>query len=168
MLTLGVTLLFCMVTVQCFNIYSYDTRFLSSLCELNSGHLQGIKCTINNPEMWGTQSDACVPANKGGQKRASDPIEQESQRVVSSCVGAGNPSQVLWRDSQCSQELSHLSSPRLRFWWVTEPAGQREGQVTCAGTKGGAGLGSWVLSPGSFLLGYQLGEHMKALCLRIS
>lgn len=56
---IGVSLLFFfVVTVQCFNVYYCDLRFLNSVCELNSGHLQGPKCAVNNPEMWQTQYDS--------------------------------------------------------------------------------------------------------------
>lgn len=37
-----------------------------------------------------------------GQKRVSDPLELELDRVVSRCVGAANQTQVLWRNGQCS------------------------------------------------------------------
>lgn len=36
------------------------------------------------------------------QKRVSDPLELELDRVVSRCVGAANQTQVLWRNGQCS------------------------------------------------------------------
>lgn len=58
MLTLGQLCFFFVVTVQCFNVYYYDMRFLYFVCGLNAGHLQGPKCAVNSPEMWQTQYDS--------------------------------------------------------------------------------------------------------------
>lgn len=44
----------------------------------------------------------CVPGPCGGQKRASDPLEQESQVAMSHYVDAGDPIQVLCKSNQCS------------------------------------------------------------------
>ena len=41
-----------------------------------------------------------VPGALGIQKRASDLLELELQMVVSLYVGAGNSTQVLWKNSQ--------------------------------------------------------------------
>jgi len=43
------------------------------------------------------------------------------QTGVSHHVGAGNRTQVLWKSSQCSQPLSHLSSPSASFLPVDMP-----------------------------------------------
>ena len=45
---------------------------------------------------------SCLPSTVGDQKRMSDPLELALQMVVSSHVGAGNPTQILWKSSQCS------------------------------------------------------------------
>lgn len=65
----------------------------------------------------------------------SDPLKLQFEAGVSCHVGAGSLPQVLWKNSQCSQSLSHLSSPlneispgvkfikaesrnaAARFWW---------------------------------------------------
>jgi hypothetical protein len=44
----------------------------------------------------------CACRDFRGQKRTSVPLELESLTVVSSDVGAGNQSLVLWESSQCS------------------------------------------------------------------
>lgn len=44
----------------------------------------------------------CMPGAGGGQERASDPLDLESQRVPRHPVGAGNPAQGLYKSSQCS------------------------------------------------------------------
>ncbi|ERE70423.1 hippyragranin [Cricetulus griseus] len=44
--------------------------------------------------------------------RMPDPLELESQTVVSCRVGAGNRTRVLWKSSkQCCLLLSHFSTP---------------------------------------------------------
>ena len=50
-----------------------------------------------------------------GQRKAPDPVELESQLGITCHVGAGNWIWVLCQSSQCSQLLSHLSSPSNGF-----------------------------------------------------
>lgn len=45
------------------------------------------------------------------QKRISNPLELELQRVVSHHVCAGNGTWALWKSNSCSYLLSHLSRP---------------------------------------------------------
>lgn len=47
---------------------------------------------------------------QGSQMRVLDPLELELQSLVNLHVSAGNTSLDLWRSSQCSLTLSHLSS----------------------------------------------------------
>jgi hypothetical protein len=51
---------------------------------------------------------ACV---HGSQKRALNPLKLELQTVVSLYLGTRNGTQVLCKNSKCSQTLSHLSTP---------------------------------------------------------
>jgi hypothetical protein len=44
---------------------------------------------------------ACMLGAQRGYKRALDPLEQELQTVLNLHVGAGNPTQVLCKSSQC-------------------------------------------------------------------
>lgn len=58
----------------------------------------------------------------GSQKRSLVPLELELQTVVSSPVGTGNPTWVLWKSSQWSYPLNHISrSYLLAFWKSTFP-----------------------------------------------
>lgn len=43
-----------------------------------------------------------LPGTCGGQRKVLDPLEMESEMVVSFHVGSGNLAQVLWKSSQCS------------------------------------------------------------------
>lgn len=52
-----------------------------------------------------------VPGALRGQKRAVDPLQLKLQRPVSCHVGTRNHSYVLWKSSQCSCQLSHVSGP---------------------------------------------------------
>lgn len=47
----------------------------------------------------------------GGQQRASDSQNLEWQMFVGWTIDAGNWTQVVWKRSQCSLSLNHLSSP---------------------------------------------------------
>lgn len=53
---------------------------------------------------------ACVCRAQGDQKKVLGPLELEFQEVVSFYAGAGNWTQILFKSSQCSEPLSHLSS----------------------------------------------------------
>lgn len=44
----------------------------------------------------------CASGVHGGQKRASDHLDLELQKVVSHDMGAGTRTQVLWKNSQSS------------------------------------------------------------------
>lgn len=44
----------------------------------------------------------CMPGAQEGQKRRSDPLELESQVIVSHDVGARNGTGILWKSSQVS------------------------------------------------------------------
>lgn len=66
--------------------------------------LRSCLCTIYMP-------DAC-----GGQQRASDLLELKSQTVESCHVGAWNQTCVLWKSSQCSRLLCHLSRPTVSLY----------------------------------------------------
>lgn len=48
-------------------------------------------------------------------EESMDPLELELQVVVICQVGAGNPTQVLWKNNQFSEPLSNLSSPYLFY-----------------------------------------------------
>jgi hypothetical protein len=50
-----------------------------------------------------------------GQKRALDPLDLDLQMVVSQHVGAAHTPWVLWKGSQCSESLRHLSSVHFIF-----------------------------------------------------
>ena len=54
-----------------------------------------------------------VPGACSSQKRAADFLDLELEMFVSCHVDAGKSNQVLWKSSQCSSSLSHLSSPVL-------------------------------------------------------
>lgn len=54
----------------------------------------------------------CVPGACEGQKMMSDPKELKLQIVVNNHMSVGNRSRVLWKNRQCLNQLSHLSSPR--------------------------------------------------------
>jgi hypothetical protein len=54
---------------------------------------------------------ACMPDVCGAQERVLDPLKLELQMVISYPVGTGNQTQVLCKSRQCSEPLSHLSSP---------------------------------------------------------
>lgn len=51
-----------------------------------------------------------------GQERASD-LELELKMVVTCGMGAENPSQIPYQSSQCSWQLSHVSSPFIK-WFI--------------------------------------------------
>jgi hypothetical protein len=53
----------------------------------------------------------CVPGPSGGQKKASDPLELDSQTVMSCHVGAGDGTQILCQTIQYTYPLIHLYSP---------------------------------------------------------
>lgn len=55
-------------------------------------------------------STACVPGVLQSKKGVSEPLTLELEVPVSCHVGAGNETQVLWKNSHCSETLSHLSS----------------------------------------------------------
>lgn len=47
-----------------------------------------------------------------GKKRVLASLELELKTIVGCHVGAGGQTQVLWKSSQCSEQLSHHSSPQ--------------------------------------------------------
>ena len=61
-----------------------------------------------------------------GQKRLLESLELELQVAVSHYVGAGNGTRVLWKSSECSSLLRHLSSPSFFIpcerisWFIQE------------------------------------------------
>ena len=51
-----------------------------------------------------------------GQKRALDPLDLDLQMVVSQHVGAAHTPWVLWKGSQSSVSLNHLSGFHFIFY----------------------------------------------------
>lgn len=66
--------------------------------------------------LYGCLSTMCLPSVQGNQNSLSDPLKLEWQTVVTHHMGSGNQTWVLWKNSQWSELLSHLSSLSLLFW----------------------------------------------------
>jgi hypothetical protein len=74
-----------------------------------------------------------VPGAHGSQKRASGALELKLQRIVSFYMDA--ETQVLWKGSQCSSPLSHLSST-LHHYLIKAQATNLGSVVACSPTIG--------------------------------
>lgn len=67
---------------------------------------------------------ACMPVHwvylvpNEVQKREKDSLELESRMVMRCHMGAGNQTQVLGKNSQCSELLSHLSNLFSSFFKI--------------------------------------------------
>lgn len=70
-----------------------------------------------------------MPGAYRGQKKLSDLQEQLLQLVVSHQVCAGN--QDFWKNSQCSQPLSQLSSPIFFFFTFLDVYNIGRMQLSC-------------------------------------
>ena len=57
----------------------------------------------------------CLVPEEARRGHQLSPLKLELQTVVSCHTGAGNEIRGLWKNSQCSQKLSHLSSPSFTF-----------------------------------------------------
>lgn len=118
--------------------------FLSIVRRINSKHSNRINCLMlklapeydfkdyHTPENPGDKSlkledrGRSVWSAHGGWKREWDPLELEFQMVVSCQVVVGDWTSALWKSSQCSYPLSHLSSPFFFFSFLKLGGGIRE------------------------------------------
>jgi hypothetical protein len=108
--------------------FRYILTYLAFMCVKTSG-LQACTADILPVKqcklifilsVWIFCSNLClitnyVPSGLKGQKRASDPLRLEFQMIVSCHMGAEDQTRVLWKSSQWSEPLIHLSSLFIHF-----------------------------------------------------
>lgn len=79
-------------------------------------------------------------------EESMDPLELELQMAVVCQVGAGNPTQALWKNNQFSEPLSNLSSPSLFYNYMSVSVSVSAcGYVQMSAVASEVRKGHWIL-----------------------